>query len=106
MFFTFLKHVSKDAILVGRDCLAIALAKSSKHFQEPFVFRLLKTEVNKRFDCRLFNLSVQQVFVVCQQFCNSQLSVESVFVCGNHSLFEEQIDPLSNIVLVVQVVLD
>ena len=66
---------------------------------------LRQTQVHKRRDRVVVDLRVKQVLVVKQKFLDRFLCEEGVAFCRGHGLLEEQVDPLSHVVLVGVVVL-
>lgn len=69
------------------------------------MFRLRKTQIDKTNNGARFDLSVKQLFVVGQQFRNSVFGAETIVLVSLHSLLEEKVDPLGNVVFVDRVVL-
>lgn len=64
------------------------------------MLRLSQAQVDEADDRGGFNLRVQELLVVPQQFTDCVLCVEGVVFSGLHRLFEKQVDPLSDVVLV------
>lgn len=100
------EHRPADVFLIRLDSLVVTRTKPSEQFQESSMFLLCQAQLYQVDNRSLLYLVLEQLIVVFQQLCDSDLGEETVIVVRDHSLAEELIDPLGDIVLIQDVVFD